>query len=193
MPSVKANIDVTGHYYNDWPLLQISLNGVTVFDGAIEHDQCIELILDCADRNLLTFCHYGKRFGEGRVWDSAADGTGSRELIINDIRFDGVSIDHLRSQLMFKTQWSDLQLQQNTQEFIDHYSEFASNGMMSFNGTIDLEFETPIYNWLTLSKYKVPMTEAAYFSNYSARWHYEQDLELINEIRELIHAKNRSS
>ena len=193
MSSVKVNIDVSGHWYNHWPLLQISLNGVTIFDDVIQGDRCIHLDLDCDHHNLLTFRHYGRRFGEDGIWDSAADGSGARVLVINDIRFDGISIDHLRSQLVFKTQWSTLQLQQETQEFIDQRSEFACNGMMSFNGTIDLEFNTPIYNWLTLNKYKVPMTESAYFSNYSARWHYEQDLKLINEIQELIDVKNRSS
>ena len=85
-------------------------------------------------------------------------------------------------------------MQQNTKEFIDTYSKIQCYGMMNFNGSIVIEFDTPIYNWLIISKYKVPITDTTYFSNYSARWHYDEDFKIIKEIKELIQFdKNRSN
>lgn len=193
MIKVKTDIDVTGHHFNHWPLLRISHNGVVLFDGEIENQRTINLNLECGKHNILTFEHYGKQFGENSVWDSAEDGSKSCYVEINDIRFDDVSIENYKNKLTFCTKWSDTQLQLNTKEFIDQYDKFAFSGPMSFNGIVNLEFETPVFNWLTISKYKVPMAEIAYFSNYSARWHYDEDLKIIKEIEELINEKNSSN
>jgi hypothetical protein len=46
--------------------------------------------------------------------------------------------------------------------------------------------KTPILNWLTVTKYKKPVEKTAYFSSHSLRWHYEEDLKLIEEIKKLI-------
>jgi hypothetical protein len=143
----------------------------------------------------LKFIHYGKSFGENDVWDSSPDASEQCFINIDDICFNEVSIgETLKSKLVFVTEWSDLQRQQNTQEFIDTYSTIQCYGMMNFNGSIIIDFDTPVYDWLIFNKYKVPMTDTAYFSNYSARWHYEEDLKVIDEIKELIDFdKNRSN
>jgi hypothetical protein len=192
---VNLTISLTGYYYNHWPNLRILHNNVTVFDQPIINDQLLTLNLDCVETNELKFIHYGKSFGENGVWDSNANASEQCFINIKDIQFNNVSIgETLKSKLIFDTKWSDLQLQQNTQEFIDTYSTIQCYGMMNFNGSIAIDFNTPIYNWLIFSKYKVPMTDTAYFSNYSARWHYEEDLKVIKEIKELIDfEKNRSN
>jgi hypothetical protein len=95
--------------------------------------------------------------------------------------------------LIFNTEWTESQIQQNTKEFINNYNEIQCYGSMNFNGAITLEFSIPIYHWLIFSKYKVPMTDEAYFSNYSARWHYEDDLKAIQEIKELMNFDQDSS
>jgi hypothetical protein len=192
---VNLTISLTGYYYNHWPNLKILHNNVTVFDQAIVNDQQLVLALSCDKTNRLEFIHHGKSFGEEGIWDSNADASEQCFINIKDILFDQVSIgETLKSKLMFDTAWSDLQLEQNTQEFLNTYSKIQCYGMMNFNGSIVIDFDTPIYNWLIFNKYKVPMTDTAYFSNYSARWHYEEDLKVIDEIKELIHFdKNRSN
>jgi hypothetical protein len=192
---VNLTISLTGYYYNHWPNLKILHNNVTVFDQAIVNDQQLVLALPCDKTNRLEFIHHGKSFGEEGIWDSNADASEQCFINIKDILFDQVSIgETLKSKLMFDTAWSDLQLEQNTQEFLNTYSKIQCYGMMNFNGSIVIDFDTPIYNWLIFNKYKVPMTDTAYFSNYSARWHYEEDLKVIDEIKELIHFdKNRSN
>jgi len=184
---VNLTISLTGHYYNHWPNLKILHNNVTVFDQTIIGDQSLTFELPCNKNNELQLIHYGKCFGENGVWDSSSDASEQCFININDICFNEVSIgESMKSKLIFNTKWSDLQIEQNTQEFIDTYSTIQCYGMMNFNGSIAIEFDTPVYNWLIFSKYKVPMTDTAYFSNYSSRWHYDNDLKVIEEIKELI-------
>jgi hypothetical protein len=58
---------------------------------------------------------------------------------------------------------------------------------MNFNGTIGLEFDTPVYDWMIVKKYKKPIDKnIAYFSNHTARWHYEEDIKILNEIKSLM-------
>jgi hypothetical protein len=192
---VNLTVSLTGHYYNHWPNLKILHNNVTVFDQPIIGNQSLSFDLTCRKINELKFIHYGKSFGEDGVWDSSPDASEQCFININDILFNEVSIgETLKSKLIFNTRWTDLQQQHNTQEFIDTYSKIQCYGMMNFNGSITIDFDTPVYNWLIFNKYKVPMTDTAYFSNYSARWHYEEDLNVIKEIKELIDFdKNRSN
>jgi hypothetical protein len=195
LEQVNLIISVTGHYYNHWPNLKILHNNIIIFDQPIVNKQQLTFDLTCTQINELKFIHYGKSFGENGVWDSSPNASEQCFVNIDNIFFNAVSIgEALKSKLIFNTEWTDLQIQQNTQEFIDTYNKIQCYGMMNFNGSITIEFDTPIYNWLILSKYKVPITDTAYFSNYSARWHYDEDLKIIKEIKELIQFdKNRSN
>ena len=179
-------LDVTGYYFNHWPFLKVMLNDLVLFDNEIVNHQILNFDVDCAEHNQLRFIHYGKRYNDNNIWDT--DGVNECYLNINDIRFEGVGLGvHLKSQLEFVTHWRPFQLLDHNDEFFNQYSRLLSNGMMTFNGEIALDFETPVLNWLIIKKFRVPINEdAAYFSNYSARWHYTQDLKLINNIKQLM-------
>lgn len=190
MPDDKINlsVNISGNYFNHWPLIKIYHNQCLLFNGHIENSQTLNFQLDTNnDANVLKFIHYDKKFGENGVWDSLPDASDQCFVNINDIKFENISIgEHLMSQLEFVTAWSDLQKTQHDQTFIDEYSVVKSNGMMNFNGEIALNFDIPILNWIIYNKYKVPKAQATYFSNYSLRWHYEEDLKLIEEIKLLL-------
>jgi hypothetical protein len=185
---VKLTVELSGHYYHHWPYVKILHNNESLFDGEIINHQTLIFNLTCPQTNKIQFIHYGKQFGENNVWDSNPDTNEQCYVTVDDIKFNDVSIgEKFKSgQLSFIAHWSDLQLKNNPKEFIDEYSNFLSYGAMNFNGEINIDFETPVYNWLILSKYKVPLTDLAYFSNYTLRWHYEEDLKIIEEIKELI-------
>jgi hypothetical protein len=185
-------LNITGHYFNHWPFLKVIVNDEVVFDNEIVGHQLLDFDVQCNKQNKLQLVHYGKRYNDNNVWDS--NGESECYLEINDIKFEdvGIGID-LKSQLEFVTDWCPFQLQDHDNEFIEKYSRFPSNGIMAFNGTISLDFETPILNWLIIKKFCVPINEdAAYFSNFSARWHYAQDLELINSIKQLMNFDENS-
>lgn len=185
----KVNLEVTatGSYFNHWPKLKIYHNNILIADYEIIDQQILNLELLADKNNNLTFVHHGKSFGENNIWDKDFDSDSECNLVLNDIKFDQVSIgEHLKSQLKFKTFWTDTQLRNEDPEFLKKYAELNSFGVMTFNGEISIDYTTPVYDWLILNKYKVPMLETAFYSNYSLRWHYEDDVNLINEIKKLL-------
>lgn len=185
METVNLKIYLLGSYCNDWPRFQLLQGKNVIWDGLVVDEKILDIDLDCANSTQITLRHLDKRFGENGIWDTTTDQ--DRYIKVKDIKFDEVSIgQELLSSLMFHNEWSDHQRNIEKSEFIDRYSHFCSNGLMSFNGSIDIKFELPIYNWLITKKFKVPKVDAAYFSNYSLRWHYDRDLELIKEIKELM-------
>ena len=190
--TVNIKVDVTGYYFNHWPYLKILLNDKVIFDNEVIDHQLLEFNVDCDSKNQLQFIHHSKRYNDNNAWDT--DGKNECYLNINDIRFEDVGLGiHLKSQLEFVTHWRPFQLVDHTTEFVNKHSRLLSNGMMTFNGEISLDFETPVLNWLTIKKFRVPVNEdTAYFSNYSARWHYAQDLELINSIKQLMNLDENS-
>jgi hypothetical protein len=194
--TTKVNLEVTatGSYFNHWPKLKIYHNNIIIADLEIINQQILQLDLLSSENNNLTFVHYGKSFGENNIWDKDFTSEAECNLVINDIKFDQVSIDeHLKSQLKFKTNWTNTQLRNEDPEFLKKYSESNSFGVMIFNGEISINYTTPVYNWLIINKYKIPRTEIAFHSNYSARWHYDKDLAIIKEIKQLINDQNTSN
>ena len=190
---VNLAVTVTGKYCNHWPYLKILHNDVILYDNQVIGTQVLTFDLECNNKNLLSFEHYRKSSGENGVWDTTD--TEDCVLTVDDVEFDQVSIGvHLKSKLLFKTNWTTHQLKSEPVEFIDQHSEIYSNGVMSFNGAINLEFDAPVYDWLILNKYKVPIADTAYFSNYSLRWHYQEDNKIISEIKELLaHDQNSNT
>lgn len=129
---------------------------------------------------------YNKSFGDNGIWDVNKDTEMKLELI--DLQFDGVSIEHLKNTLPFFTSWTSNQLKNETSDFLEKYNIINhSNGIMVFNGKLIFEYETPIYDFLIKKKYKVDYNKnLAYFSNYTETFHYDNALEIIKEIEEII-------
>lgn len=183
---MKIAVIAKGSFCNQWPLMRLQVNGQVLWDQEVRERMTIEVTVpDPKDSNTLVLTHHGKRFGEDGVWDTDIEKGLDRIIEIEDLQFDGHSIQHLRGELMFRTAWNQTQL--NDPEFVKRYDFFACHGTMSFNGDIELEFEMPIMNWLTMAKFKRPISSStAYFSGYDLRWHYDEPRQLINEIKELM-------
>jgi hypothetical protein len=59
--------------------------------------------------------------------------------------------------------------------------------MMVFNGRIEFEYTTPIYEFLIEKKYKVPLdTSIAFFSNKTELFHYDAGLAFAEQIKKII-------
>lgn len=178
----KISIDLQGHYCNHWPWVIVRLNGDELFNQQVVDSITADFEVSCNQTNLLEFEHYGKSFGTNGVWDSTAQQ--DCFVQIKDIRFDDVSIDDIRTSLAFISKWDD----GTDPEQIENFSIIPNcDGLMNFNGTIRLEFDTPVYDWMIVKKYKKPIDKnIAYFSNHTARWHYEEDLKILDEIKNLM-------
>jgi hypothetical protein len=185
MTRVKIEVDVSANFFVQWPYIQILLNDKELYNDQIENTQLLKFEVECKKNNNLKFIHYNKFYGDDGIWHS--DGKNECWVNINDIKFDDVSIgEHLKSKLLFIANWTNNQKILHDKEFINNYSKLYSNGRMAFNGIIELEFETPVYNWLIPSKYKSAMIKTSYFSGSTQRWHYEEDIKLINEIKQIM-------
>lgn len=190
---VDVVVKLNSYYFNHWPYLKIYYNNQEIFNDQIIGTSELNFVLECEATNNLQFVHYGKKFGEDNIWDSDSEGKHSCYLEIKDITFNDISVNDILPNLEFVTHWTPKQLE-GDKNFIAQNSKFFSHGTMGFNGEITVEFTTPIYNWLIDKKFKLPLKETAYFSDYSSRWHYEEDIKLLEEIKTLInYDKNRNN
>ena len=188
MTPVQLAIDLQGQQCNHWPFARITVNEQELFNGEVVDSVGLIFNVNVDEKNLLRIEHYGKQFGDNGVYDCTADQTEDCVLTIKDIRFNNVTVgDELMAQLFFQTCWTDAQLKTMSADALAQMSKTtAKQGIMNFNSQFNLEFETPILNWLTVAKYKKPVEKTTYFSNHALRWHYEEDLKLIDEIKQLI-------
>jgi hypothetical protein len=158
-------------------------------DITVEDLQTIEFETNCNNINTLCFQHYGKSSGENGIYDTDIVNNKDCKFQILDIKFDQVSIgEKLKSELTFDTDWTQFQLDNNSAEFAQQFSHIEkTNGMITFNGKTIIQFDTPVYDWLIIKKYKLPIVQGqAFFSNHTMRWHYEKNISIIDEIRKLM-------
>ena len=194
MIPVTVTIQLQGYFCNHWPRAKILVNGQVMADLAVENLQTVEFTVNCDKINTLCFQHYSKSFGENGIYDTS--GTEDCKFQILDIKFDHVSIgEKLKSALRFNNHWSQFQIENNSTEFIQQFSYIENtNGWMAFNGEIVLEFDTPIYDWLIIKKFKLPLDQDKPFhSNYTTRWYYEENIATIDEIRKLMKLNENSN
>lgn len=192
MQTVIFEVDLVGNFFNHWPFFTIYHNNTIIFNGELTEHQTLTHKLSCKKDNKLLFRHYNKQFGENGIWDKNPVTGEECSVTIQDIRLNSVSIGDLKRNLTFNVDWSNWMLTHDP-TLTNSYKSFNSGGVMVFNGSIELKFETPVYDWLIINKYKVPQSNTAYFSNYSNRWHYEEDINIIKEIKNLMNFDENSS
>jgi hypothetical protein len=177
-------------YNNKYPKVKIWNNNELLGDiECIDHHTVLLYNITPTKCNRLAIEFYNKSFGENQIWDMGP--TGELKLKILDIKFDGVSIDHLLPSLYFTTQWSPQQLKLQSSEFIKQYSKFAANGDMVFNGVLEFDWDMPIYDFLIEKKFKESYNPSlAFYSNKTELFHYEKGLKFLNEIKLLINENN---
>ena len=185
MITVSLSIE-SKSFNNKWPSINVYLNNdlldTVVCEKHVElHYQAAEL-----ESNILSIELFNKNFGDENQWDVDSDGHGL-EAKITDIKLNDVSIGTLLSSSKFKTNWTPAQLQYSDKGFIDEYSDYHSDGWLTFNGTLTFEFSAPVYDFLIEKKYKVPYDPSiAFFSNNTELFHYDAGLKNLEEIKNII-------
>ena len=160
---MKVEICITGFSHDSitWPQCQIIIDGQVYIDKSIQGDDVIVFEVDLipAQHNI-KIMQYGKLFGENRIWHTRIiDGQvlGDRYIVINDIKFDDVSIKKIWHNGVIKNIFNERQLN----DFIYNTHEVPSiveipagydKIHLNFNGGYDLPFSTPVYDWIILKK-----------------------------------------
>lgn len=103
----------------------------------VQNEQCISISVSAKSKNnTLIIQHYGKNFGQNGQWDTVSKDNvivQDRAVKLLDIELDDVSIaNYVVHQCMFETDNGE---RLNT----DYYG---------FNGKIEINFDSPVYEWI---------------------------------------------
>lgn len=184
---VEILLDATA-FKNKNPKIKIYHNNDLIDDyECVEKISTLTYFVSTQENNSLKIELYNKSFGDNRIWDTSSSTGEDLKVGVLDIKFDDVSIDHLLNSLYFTTHWTPRQLETQTKEFLDQYTNFISNGLLSFNGYLEFNWSIPVYDFLIERKFKkVFDKDLAYFSNNTELFHYEQGEKFLDEIKNLI-------
>lgn len=173
------NIKITllGTYCNEWPLCKIVLNREVIYDGYIEDTQTIDFTPTLGSNNKLQIVHYGKWLGPGRYDTSRPDPEGpivaDRALRLVGLNFNDVELVQYAAQIPFITERGESW----------HTHHFGHNG------TWELEFFTPIYDWIIENFVRKQQTQAADITletSHHDLWDYNNDQFELDEIERLL-------
>ena len=179
-------IQASSQYCNRWPTLVVYHNGILIYTEIIEKQSTINIKLDSFDDkpNTLSVGMKGKMFGKDNVYDTVLeDGYIKEDLQIHlqKVTLNDVSI----LDMLIKNDFN-IELVEGMKPY--HKTKFKCNGEMCFNGYYQTTYELPLYNYLTLAKWKKPVAteNLSYFSNHTLVFHYEEQEKEIKELEEIL-------
>ena len=181
----KLCIHATSRFCNRWPTLVVHHNGKLIHTEIVEKEATINIDLDSyQDKpNTLQVGMKGKMFGKDNVYDTVMEDGFIKEdlqLHLTDVKLDDVSILDLLTKNDFT-----IELVEGMKVY--HKTKFKCFGEMCFNGYYQTEYELPLYNYLTLAKWKKPINaDVSYFSNHTMVFHYEEQQKEIDELEEIL-------
>ncbi len=179
-------IQASSQYCNRWPTLVVYHNEILIYTEIIEKQSTINIKLDSFDDkpNTLSIGMKGKMFGKDNVYDTVLeDGYIKEDLQIHlqKVTLNDVSI----LDMLIKNDFN-IELVEGMKPY--HKTKFKCNGEMCFNGYYQTTYELPLYNYLTLAKWKKPVAteNLSYFSNHTLVFHYEEQEKEIKELEEIL-------
>jgi hypothetical protein len=187
MTSVRVDVILQSTAFNNKnPKIRISNNDILLGDVECFNElETLSFNAVPSINNLLKIELYNKSFGDNRIWDCGPDN--ELKIKIIDIKFDDVSIGHLITSLQFTTNWTPQQVEVQSSDFINRYSNFVSDGIMVFNGFLEFAWSMPVYDFLIERKFKESYNPSvSYYSNKTELFHYEHGQEFLYQIKQLI-------
>jgi hypothetical protein len=173
------NIKITllGTYCNEWPLCKIVLNRQVIYDGNIEGTQTIDFNPELQHNNKLQITHYGKWLGPRRYDTERPDPNGpitaDRAIKLEGLIFNDVELVQYAAQIPFITDRGE-------SWFTHHFGH---------NGTWELEFTTPIYDWIIERFVRRQQTQSGDLmleTSHQDLWDYRNDQFELDEIERLL-------
>ena len=175
---ISMQIHLKAHCCNHWPLLDVTLNDKLLQSGEISDELHLNFPLN--GRNQLVLRHYGKRFGEGRIWDTKSkDG-----IIIEDRKIEvlSISVDGID----FRDKLHTITFNQEPVSG-EPLAQQVWDGNFNFNGYILIDMQPTPLNWLINLRLKQARNLGiSYFSDHTKLFHYEDDIALINELEKML-------
>ena len=170
-------ITLLGTYCNEWPLCKITVNNQVIYDGQIQDTQTIEFQHQLEHRNFLKITHYGKWFGPGRYDTSRPDPNGpivaDRALRLQSLIIDDVELVQYAAQIPFMT---------------DHGETWYTHHF-GHNGTWELEFAAPVYDWIIerfIRSQAAKTPDLMLETSHQDLWDYTSDQLDLDEIERLL-------
>lgn len=181
MKNCHIQLDLSGTWCNDWPMLKITVNTIIYFEGAVQGDIIVAFDMPIQEINHLKIEHYGKFFGERSRWDTLSHDDRiiqDRAVKINQIRFDNIDIK--------KYLYHHWPMQTNQGSIYTDY--------LGHNGEITISFNDPVYDWIITKlvapkEQNKPVFDLVVETSFGNLFDYSQDLKEIEEI-ELILTKH---
>ncbi len=198
----QLHLEAHADFCNKWPTLMITHNGKIIHNGTLE-DKIIldytlqdrqsweqsDMLRDCdvasanEIRNNLLVGMKGKRFGANNVWDTVMDGGKMVEDL--EIHLDKVTLDDVDILDLLLDDNYYVEFTEGMQDY--HKTNFKGNGELAFNGYYQMNYQIPLYESLTNQKWKKPLeTDRGYFSNDTQVFHYDDEMQEIREIEEIL-------
>ncbi len=143
----------------------------------MQHKQTISIQAPVLTSNSLIIQHYDKKFGENGQWDTRSD----QGQITHDraVQLLGLSLDQV-DVTKYVVDNCPLITVDNRQVYTDYWG---------FNGTVSLNFDSPVYDWIICHIVKPKTKDLDTLSIDTSRnnlFNYSQDLVEIQAIETLL-------
>lgn len=181
---IKVQIGLEGHHCNLWPLCRILLNDDVVFDGEVQGDQSLEFNMVLRRHNSIMITHHGKRFGEGRIYDTKivnGEITQDRFFRLYKLRILGLDMSGL---------WHLGKMIEGVESV--PLAQYSDAVYFNKNVVYGFDFSAPFYDWMIDTKrqgYKA-IGPSWKMSSLGAKTDgYSHSVEELNEILERIRSE----
>lgn len=177
----KFQVDLIPSFCNAWPEIEIEINGVVLWQSAVNHTQTVALEFDLNPINYVYIRYLNKRNGP-EDYDTDVDDNGN---IIADqmCELDNFIIQKSRCDFL--------------KHELDYYRDDGSVqkqpwGFLAYRGHYYFEFPDTVHNWIIEHRKKYTFnikkysSSLAYWTNYLGDPTDVRTQELLNEIEELL-------
>lgn len=185
MKEINLSLEIIGTECNGWPNLIVEFNKKVIYNHTIEGMKTIEIQLrDVKDNeNKLVIGMTNKRFGKNHIWDTVTKDNKiiqDKTVKINKCMLNDVDVTDVLKNNLFRVNLVDKQP--------SYYpTKIYTDGIMNYNGYFFINFDMPLFNSIINQKYKQEKnTKLSYFSNYTLKFHYENELKLIENIEKKL-------
>lgn len=171
-------MDLVGTWCNDWPKLQVSVNGNIYWDAEVQDAITVDVQVPVQGRNTLRIEHYGKSFGEQGRWD-----TESHNGVI--VRDRGIKIKRLWLEQIDLTQYIVARWPMKVPQ-----GEINTD-YLGHNGHITIEFGGDVYSWVITEliapkEQNKPVFDLVVETSFGNLYNYDRDRIELEEIQNIL-------